>query len=46
MMSNDQQPGGALRSQFLLSPAWRLMLLSDGSVTVRSLKEMMVCETD
>lgn len=35
MMGNDQERGGALRSNFLLSPAWRLMLLSDGSVTVR-----------
>jgi len=35
MMGNDHDQGGALRSNFLLSPAWRLMLLSDGSVTVR-----------
>ena len=36
MMCNDEPtPDGLLRSDSLLSPAWRMMLLSDGSVTVR-----------
>lgn len=35
MQEDDTRGDGFLRSESLLSPSWRLMLLSDGSVTVR-----------
>ena len=34
MQEDDTRGDGFLRSESLLSPSWRLMLLSDGSVTV------------
>lgn len=43
MMCNDEPtPDGLLRSHSLLSPAWRMMLLSDGSVTVRRILDAFV----
>jgi hypothetical protein len=43
MMCNDEPtPDGLLRSDSLLSPAWRMMLLSDGSVTVRRILDAFV----
>jgi len=46
MQEDDTRGDGFLRSESLLSPSWRLMLLSDGSVTVRVRVPRLDASTD
>ena len=46
MQEDDTRGDGFLRSESLLSPSWRLMLLSDGSVTVSVLVSSRDASTD